>query len=206
MQKLRNLVKHLKDTDCKDDIVLKLQEINKTILSKYILNSEGKKIIPLEVEAYYHRPKKFADPYVHRNELQKNRPCQLYFHRAGYSKDTQLKYGKIHGVDICLSDSDAFYLSILLRSAKIDNNIIIGPEKIAQQIATKENYKQIEKQELTLENNEEENKYSLFNCIRKGLNPNIEKREEFFKMPLRSIILLPDFFIDITVKMKKENN
>jgi hypothetical protein len=185
---MKNLLNKL-NTQKISDIIKVLLEINKKILSEYQLYICGKTIIPLEVETYYYNQKIFADPYVHRNDLQKNRFGQLYFHRAGQSKDSALKYGKLCGCDICLSNSEDFYFGLLIRSAKIDKQIITGPQKLAQQIATNKNYREMEKA-VVLKHNSNNNlsKYAPFNTIRYGLN--LAKDTCFYNLSLRSIASL----------------
>ena len=184
MEKILDLINKLK-TSTSDNSTQNLKEINKIILSEYQINIGSKKIIPLEVEAYYYNQKTFADTYVHKNDLQKNRFGKLYFHRAGQSKDSALKYGKPRGVDICLSNSEDFYFGLLIRSANIDGQIIVGPQNLAQKIATKENYKEMEKEFVLEHSNNNLGKYAPFHTIRYGLN--LAKDACFYNLNLRSV-------------------
>ncbi len=184
MEKILHLINELAKSK-PNNIVQILQDIKTTILWEYKLNIGGKKIIPLEVEAYYYNQKTFADSYVHKNDLQKNRFGKLYFHRAGQSRDSALKYGKPRGVDICLSNSEDFYFGLLIRSANIDRQIIVGPQKLAQKIATKQNYMEMEKEVVLEHSNNNLGKYAPFHTIRYGLNP--AKDAYFYNLNLRSI-------------------
>ena len=59
---------------CSDfkEIEKQLQTINKLIVTNYMFElSNGLRIYPIEVEAYFKHPK-FNDEFVHENELQKN--------------------------------------------------------------------------------------------------------------------------------------
>ena len=73
------------------------------IRNEYVIKVEGIMIEPLWVEAYYFNKNTFSDCNTHLSEKQKNRFGQLYFHEKGRG-----------GFDICLSDSEDYYLSFLL--------------------------------------------------------------------------------------------
>ena len=119
-------------------IAKQLQKINDLFLTQYKLHIyDNIDIIPLETEIYYHNedPKNiFKDKMIHKNELQKNRFGQLYFHRYK-KKDRNDETNTINitrgGVDICISEGN-YYLSILLRMAIINKELISGINKIQQ--------------------------------------------------------------------------
>lgn len=106
---LKALVGELEGTKDKDSIVGKLQEIGKKLITEYIIVVDRIEIQPLWVEAYYYNINSFPDCNSHLNEMQKNRFGQLYFHREGRG-----------GFDICLSNSDDYYLSFLLKATMIN--------------------------------------------------------------------------------------
>ena len=65
---------------CSDfkEIEKQLQTINKLIVTNYMFElSNGLRIYPIEVEAYFKHPK-FNDGFVHGNELQKNNYGRFY--------------------------------------------------------------------------------------------------------------------------------
>ncbi len=153
---LKNFIKKLNlETD--DNFVSKLQEINGKFITEYKIeiNYNNKKltIIPIETEIYYYNEKQkdiFEDKMIHKNEdLQKNNFGRLYFHRI-QSENKQyvnMKWGKKKkdpidlkscGVDVCLSDSEDYYLSILIRSAFIngtkEKDMFSGINKICRKI------------------------------------------------------------------------
>ena len=113
MDELRKLVieKLVTETDPKEQLRI-LQEINKTILTKYVIQIEDWIIRPLWVEAYYYNQKSFPDHNTHKSPKQKNRFGQLYFHEKGYG-----------GLDVCLSeqlpDQEDYYLSVLLKATSV---------------------------------------------------------------------------------------
>lgn len=107
-----------------DAIIKQLQEINKCFLRNVIIKINRLEIYPVEVEIYYYDNKGiFQDENCHQNKLQKNNFGKLYFHRASRSKskDTLIDTSRYGGVDVCISDSEDYYLSILIRSAYIKN-------------------------------------------------------------------------------------
>lgn len=109
MDELKSMVGKLKNANHKDEIVGILQQIGKKLITEYEINVCGIKIIPLWVEAYYFNQSDFADCNMHLDDKQKDRFGQLYFHTTGHG-----------GFDICLSDSQDYYLSFLLKATLID--------------------------------------------------------------------------------------
>lgn len=78
---------------CSDfkEIEKQLQTINKLIVTNYMFElSNGLRIYPIEVEAYFKHPK-FNDGFVHGNELQKNNYGKFYVHRTGMTKNSKIK-------------------------------------------------------------------------------------------------------------------
>lgn len=109
LEDLKLLVNELKDKTKKEEQVEILQKIGKMLITEYEIDIDKIKIEPLWVEAYYYNQENFADCNTHLDGKQKNRFGQLYFHKKGYG-----------GFDICLSNSDEFYLSFLLKAALIN--------------------------------------------------------------------------------------
>jgi len=132
----------------KDCMVSKLQEINKNFITDYKIqincNKKDLTIIPIETEIYFSRfsSKKSIkdDGMCHINELQKERFGQLYFHRKGISKDNKILCANSKttwgGVDVCLSYSKDYCLSILIRSAFINSTteLVSGTRNICDKI------------------------------------------------------------------------
>jgi hypothetical protein len=128
LKELKDLVTELEQLENKDAIVEKLQEIGKKLITEYEINIGKIKIIPLWLEAYYYQgnDKKadekndyknctgFIDPFVHGAEEQKGEENfgKFYFH---HKTDDQRS-----GVDICLSLSNKYYLSFLLKYTQVN--------------------------------------------------------------------------------------
>ena len=136
MKFIEDLIVKLEKEKNKENIISILQEINKTILTKYMIKIEDIYIYPIEVEAYYNQEEYFNDTCVHNHIKQKNRFGKLYFHRISKSSNT-IKNGNRGGIDICLSKSNSYALGILIRSAKINlgNKIICGPGSLFKYIS-----------------------------------------------------------------------
>ena len=109
MDELKKLVENLEKENDEEKQEKILQNIGKVLITEYEIIVDGIKIEPLWVEAYYYSQNKFADCNTHLDDKQKNRFGQLYFHNKGYG-----------GFDICLSNSDEFYLSFLLKATLIN--------------------------------------------------------------------------------------
>jgi len=210
MNNLKLLLDELLKTSVKEEQVKIQQTINKCFLTEYMLEIDKDfKIYPIEVEAYYYNVPNFPDTCVHQNELQKNRFGKLYFHRASPQKDSSFLYDG-GGFDICLSDSENYYLGILIRSAWINSEEIpvCGPGLLTRRVVKyvcKDGFitKITEKEKvevLKLEendtvvvntNNDKRQKDSpIFNSTRFGINPKVHP--EYGLYNLRSLIELKE--------------
>lgn len=109
MYRLKKLIDErlIKETDREKQIRI-LQEINTMLLTGYVVRVRDTIIEPLWIEIYYFNEKNFPDYNSHMSCKQKGRFGQLYFHEKGRG-----------GLDICLSDDDSYYLSVLLKSTLI---------------------------------------------------------------------------------------
>ena len=120
MNNLEIMVEKLKKTSDKYTQIKILQEINKLFLTQYMLKIDDDFVLyPIEVEAYYYQENNFPDTCVHKYQWQQNRFGKLYFHRAGNKPDASFLYDG-GGIDVCLSNSDDFWLGILIRGAWIN--------------------------------------------------------------------------------------
>lgn len=107
-RRLRELTGAL-ETASEADTVEILQKIGAFLISGCRIRVLDTVIEPLWVEAYYFRADAFPDCNTHRSDRQRDRFGKLYFHRRGYG-----------GVDLCLSDSDRWYLSFLLKATLVN--------------------------------------------------------------------------------------
>lgn len=110
MDKIRKRVHELIKITDRQEIVKNLQEMEKFILCNYQMRVFDRIVQMKEIEIYYKNESiGYIDTTMHGRERQKNNFNNLYLHGAG--------------IDICLSDSEDFYLSILIRGG-----IVIGKE------------------------------------------------------------------------------
>ena len=110
---LKEMVCGLKEETNEKTIIEQLQEIEARLIREYVIKVEGIMIEPLWVEAYYFNKNVFSDCNTHLSEKQKNRFGQLYFHEKGRG-----------GFDLCLSDSEDYYLSFLLKRTLINGEFV----------------------------------------------------------------------------------
>jgi hypothetical protein len=132
---IKNLIEKALQSQERDKILQKLQEINHLILTECMIKiDKDLRLYPIEVEAYYYNELNFSDTTVHRNELQKNRFDKLYFHRAGSKEGSSLLYDE-GGIDICLSSGE-YYFGVLIRSARVnaEEKSICGPGLLTRRI------------------------------------------------------------------------
>ena len=179
---------------CSDfkEIEKQLQTINKLIVTNYMFElSNGLRIYPIEVEAYFKHPK-FNDGFVHGNELQKNNYGKFYVHRTGMTKNSKIKGGTRGGIDLCLSDSTDIYYGILIRSAQFDDGTIkFGPNNVLKFIVEDKNldYNTLEEEFVLKEAVEDcrdrENKSIILHSTRVGLGRN--QSDDFRDSQLRTI-------------------
>lgn len=136
MDKIKESLANLLNTFVKEEQIKMLQEINRLLLTEYMLEiSENFRVYPIEVETYYYNEKSFPDTCVHKNDLQKKRFGKLYFHRASSMKEDSFLYDR-GGFDVCLSDNDNYFLGILIRSAWIncEEKPICGPGLLTRRV------------------------------------------------------------------------
>lgn len=135
MNNIEVLIGKLRLTNDKVSQVKILQDINTLLLTEYQFKIDDDFVLyPLEIEAYYYS-QIFEDDTVHKSDLQKNRFGKFYFHRKGTSAGNKILFVR-SGIDICLSDNDAYFYGILIRSARVNNEegIINGPQLLAQRV------------------------------------------------------------------------
>lgn len=110
---MRRHIERLEKATNNEEQIKELQEINRLLLTEYMLEiAEDFRVHLTEIEAYYYNEKSFLDICVHRNELQtkKERFGKLYFHRQGNRAVHKIVFNR-GGLDLCLLNSNKFYLS-----------------------------------------------------------------------------------------------
>ena len=123
------------NNNLQEQIKRRLQEEIVSFLKTWRLVWNGIRICPKEIEAYYYEKEgEFKDDSVHRNDLQKNNKNHFYIHRWGTKQSDSYKSGNRTGIDFVVSDNEKIYYSYLIRSAEINGETIIGPNKVLKKI------------------------------------------------------------------------
>ena len=153
-------------------------------LTKTKMTMNGLVIFPKEIEVYYSKEGEFEDPTVHKNELQKNNKNHFYVHRWGKTKNDKYKGGNRAGVDFVVSDDESTYYSYLIRSALINGNLIVGPNKVLETIEglTNLSYKELESSTIALD--AVDSSYDVLYSERINLN----QKCEFSHYELRAVL------------------
>ena len=99
-----------------------LRHIAEIVLKDYILKFGETFVQLIEIEMYYYNESCYKDTAIHKSEQQRHRYGKVYVHPSGF--------------DICLSDSDDYYLSFLVRSARVGNTKVVtsGPINVREAI------------------------------------------------------------------------
>lgn len=128
---LKSMMQSLETMTDKEKIVKVLQESVKYLLTDYQLTVCGITFYPLEAECYLYRAGVFEDSYVHDNELQCNHYGEFYVHRTVRTAEKKYKMDNRVCLGVCLSPSDSFYYSTLIRSAVFDDGEkVFGPNNV----------------------------------------------------------------------------
>lgn len=152
-----------KDKSMQEQIKRRLQKETEHFLTNWKLVCRGLEIYPKEIEVYYYEKEgEFKDDSVHKNDLQKNNRNHFYVHRWGTKSSDSYKGGSRTGIDFVISDNENIYQSYLIRSAEINGETIVGPNKVLKKIIMacdfsdehlESNYKELECSPVTLEPN-----------------------------------------------------
>ena len=122
-------VNQLLKLENEEKIVKTLQDINRLFLTKYMIRIDNTtKVYPVEVEAYYCNIEietDFRDELIHNNLRQSNHDGKLYVHK---------KSGTRAGIDVCLSNTANYSLSILIRGAYINDKLVYGINNVLTEI------------------------------------------------------------------------
>lgn len=106
MNNLKERVHELIKINDREEIVKCLQNLERYILCNYQMRVFEHVVQMKEIEIYYRNEGVgYIDTTMHGRDRQKNNFNNLYLHGAG--------------IDICLSDSEDFYLSILIRGGYV---------------------------------------------------------------------------------------
>ncbi len=184
-----------------DALINELQSRVMEFMLGFNLRIGGTVIEPKEVEVYYYKHGEFDDNSVHRNELQAMNPNHFYVHRMGTRQQDKYKGRNYAGVDLVVSNQSGVYYSYLIRSAVVDNNLVVGPNKVLNAI--------LEASKLTKE--ELENRtVDMIACDRrhdvlfsKRINLGVKVNDKFRSCKLRAVVC-DEFFRTAKYPAKEE--
>lgn len=140
-----------KETNCFQEMLQKLQAEESLFLTESVLVLKGLFIRPKEIEVYYYKSGVFEDDSVHQNDLQKHNKNHFYVHRCGTKSSDSYKGGNYAGIDFVVSDTDDVYYTYLIRSAIVNNEMVIGPHKVLEAIRRHSNLEYLEIESETIE-------------------------------------------------------
>lgn len=169
----------------------KLQAEARIFLTESVLVLNGLSIRPKEIEVYYYEKGGFEDNSVHRNDLQKHNKCHFYVHRSGTKSSDSYKGGNYAGIDFVVSDKNDVYFSFLIRSAIINDDMVVGPHKVLETIQRRSNliYQEIESE--TVEVVQCNANFDVLFSSRINLGKNVD--DKFRECKLRAV-LCDEFF------------
>lgn len=179
---------YFKSCSCTNKLIPILKKTNEYFIKNCEIHIDDSLVlVPIETEIYFVN-NWFTDGMCHKNDLQKARFGQLYFHRYP-KKDKNDKSNTIKcispktnwgGVDICLSNSNDYYLSMLIRSAFIKGTtkLVSGTRNICDKI-----------KEICFDESKE-NLQSFFEHLEENKD-NIKKRNENEKINIDNIFSQP---------------
>jgi len=192
MENIKKITDSLLCCRDKGEKVRIMQEVNRLLVSQYMLRVRNVCIYPTEVESYYFDDS-FEDKYTHDAKGQRNRFGELYFHNSLLSYIGKSKRG---GVDLCLSDSEEYAYGVLIRSAYVIDgkaDFIMGPNKIARYIVDESGFQFDKiKDQMVLSpkdmSGDKRDSTLVFHSRRYGLSG----CDDYTYLPLRTLIELKD--------------
>ena len=175
-----------KMSSCFNKNIQKLQTEARIFLEESVLVLNGLSIHPKEIEVYYYEEGGFEDNSVHRNDLQKHNKNHFYVHRCGTKSSDSYKGGNYAGIDFVVSDTDDVYFTYLIRSAIVNDEMVVGPHKVLEAIQRHSNlnYHEIESDPIEIVQN-------YANCdvlFSSRINLGKTVDDEFRKCQLRAVL------------------
>lgn len=155
MNNLKERVHELIKINDREEIVKCLQNLERYILCNYQMRVFEHVVQMKEIEIYYRNEGVgYIDTTMHGRDRQKNNFNNLYLHGAG--------------IDICLSDSEDFYLSILIRGGYVVGQVYKhGPILLYDAVIPKK--ANVDNQPPILEPLETPNNEDVFYAVRYGV-------------------------------------
>ena len=184
-----------------EDVVNELQSSVMGFISGYKLGIGGTVIEPKEVEVYYYKEGVFEDNSVHRNELQMMNSNHFYVHRMGMRQQDKYKGRNYAGVDLVVSNQRDVYYSYLVRSAMVDNNLVVGPNKVLNAILAASKLTKDEMENTPVDMLACDIRYDVL--FSKRINLGIKVKDKFRSCKLRAVVC-DEFFRSAKYPAKEE--
>lgn len=184
-----------------EDVVNELQSSVMGFISGYKLGIGGTVIEPKEVEVYYYKEGVFEDNSVHRNELQMMNSNHFYVHRMGMRQQDKYKGWNYAGVDLVVSNQSGVYYSYLIRSAVVDNNLVVGPNKVLNAILVASKLTKEEMENTPVDMLACDRRYDVL--FSKRINLGIKVKDKFRSCKLRAVVC-DEFFRSAKYPAKEE--
>lgn len=180
----------------------RLQKEAATFLTNHKLVLNGIVIQPTEIEVYYFKDGEFPDKSVHKNYLQQNNYSHFYIHRWGKKQEDSYKGGNRAGIDFVVSQEKNVYYTYLIRSALINNNPVVGPNKVLNAIkeASKiADNKEIENTIIDICPNENPSDVVFSQRVNLG-----KSAEEYLELKLRAVLCDDTWYIKNKYRYKDQ--
>ena len=175
-----------KTSSCFKENIQKLQAEARSFLTESVLVLNGLSICPKEIEVYYYEKGVFEDNSVHRNDLQRHNKNHFYVHRCGTKSSDSYKGGNYVGIDFVVSDTDDVYFTYLIRSAIVNDEMVVGPHKVLMAIQRHCNlsYSEIESETIEVVHRYANSDVLFSNRINLGKTVD----DEFYECKLRAVL------------------
>lgn len=120
LKDLQNLVGKLEKAETDQARIEILQDIGAKLINEYEIHIGDLTIKPMLVEAYYYDTQKFPDESVYSAKNEKSKAVQYARSRQQKNQGKLFLHYNDYGMDICMTDSDQYYLSYLIKNALVN--------------------------------------------------------------------------------------
>lgn len=117
---LEELVEKLATKSVEEEQIKILQEIGTKLINEYEICVGNLTIEPMLVEAYYYHDKKFRDKSVYSAKDKDSNDVKYARSRQQKNRGKLFIHYNDWGIDVCLTDSDDYYLSYLIKNALVN--------------------------------------------------------------------------------------
>lgn len=184
-----------------EEIIKRLQLDAAEFITKWNLLLAGVVVMPKEIEIYYYKEGEFKDNSVHRNELQEMNPNHFYIHRMGLKKYDKYKGSNYAGLDFVVSSENGVYYSYLIRSAVVNNTLVVGPNNVLNAIVAETNLTKEEIESKVVDKLPCDNVYDVLYSTRINLGKTVS--DEYLQSKLR-LVLCDELYLQAKYPAKEK--